>query len=130
MSTTAKNPFAWVEIYVDDMERAKKFYEQVFQIQLSPMQAPGEFGDLEMFCFPFDEKGDFISGALCKTSDIRPSSGGTIVYFTCEDCSIEISRVKAAGGEVIQEKSPIGDHGFCGLALDTEGNTIGFHSDK
>lgn len=130
MTTKTKNPFTWVEIYVEEMSRAQKFYETVLQIEMIPMQAPGEFGDLEMLSFPWAEGENNISGALCKTSEMKPGAGGTLVYFTCEDCSIETSRVLSAGGQVLQEKFPIGEHGFCSVVMDTEGNTIGFHSDK
>lgn len=128
MTAKAKNPFTWVEIYVEDMHRAQKFYETVFQIEMIPMQAPGEFGDLEMLSFPWAEGESNISGALCKTSDMKPGAGGTLVYFTCDDCAIETSRVADAGGMVLQGKFPIGEHGFCSVVMDTEGNTIGFHS--
>ncbi len=130
MTTKTKNPFTWIEIYVEDMSRAQKFYETVFQIEMIPMQAPGDFGDLEMVSFPWAEGENNISGALCKTSDFKPGSGGTLVYFTSEDCSIETARVEAAGGKVLQEKFSISEHGFVALAIDTEGNTIGFHSNK
>ena len=123
-----KNPFTWVEIYVSDMNRAQKFYENVLQITMTPMQTPGEVGDLQMVSFPWNENGTNISGALCKMSDMEPGAGGTLVYFACDDCSLELSRVKAAGGTLLQEKFPIGEHGFCGIAMDSEGNTIGFHS--
>ena len=123
-----KNPFAWVEIYVSDMARAQKFYETVLATTMIPMQTPGEFGDLEMVSFPWVEGGNNISGALCKTSSMQPGNGGTLVYFASDDCAIEIARVTNAGGMVLQEKMPIGEHGFCAIAADTEGNTIGFHS--
>jgi predicted enzyme related to lactoylglutathione lyase len=128
MSTKAKNPFTWLEIYVDDMSRAQKFYEEVLQISMIPMQTPGEFGDLEMLSFPWVEGGPNISGALCKMSDMKPGSGGTLVYFASDDCAIETARVLTAGGQVVQEKMPLGEHGFCSIVMDTEGNTIGFHS--
>ncbi|MFZ1750823.1 MAG: VOC family protein [Saprospiraceae bacterium] len=130
MTSQAKNPFTWVEIYVQDMQRAQKFYESVLQIKMTPMEAPGDFGDLEMVCFPWSQEEGNISGALCKTNDMKPGVGGTLVYFTCEDCAIETARVEKAGGKVLQEKFQIGEHGFCSLAMDTEGNTIGFHSTK
>lgn len=128
MTTPAKNPFTWVEIYVENMSRAQKFYETVLQIQMIPMEAPGEYGDLEMLSFPWVENSNNISGALCKTSQIKPGAGGTLVYFSSEDCAIETARVENAGGQVIQEKLPLGEHGFCSMVMDTEGNTIGFHS--
>ena len=123
-----KNPFAWVEIYVSDLARAQKFYETVLNITMIPMETPGGFGDLEMLCFPWEEGGKNISGALCKMKDMAPGNGGTLVYFGCDDCSVELSRVAKASGIVLQEKMSLGEHGFCGIALDTEGNSIGFHS--
>jgi uncharacterized protein len=128
MAASIKNPFAWVEIYVEDMNRARTFYETILQIELAPMQTPDNFGDLEMWCFPWAEQEPNISGALCKTSDIKPGGGGTLVYFASEDCAVETARVEAAGGKVIQEKCSISEHGYIALVMDTEGNMIGFHS--
>jgi uncharacterized protein len=130
MTTKAKNPFTWVEIYVEDMSRAQKFYEAVLQIEMIPMQAPIEVGDLQMISFPWAQGEENISGALCKTNDMKPGTGGTLVYFTCDDCNNETNRVEKAGGKVLQGKFQIGEHGFCSIAMDTEGNTIGFHSTK
>jgi len=130
MTTQTKNPFTWVEIYVEDMSRAQKFYETVLQIKMIPMQAPGDFGDLEMLSFPWAEGALNISGALCKTSDMKPGTGGTLVYFTCDDCDTETARVEDAGGQVLQPKFQIGEHGFVSIVMDTEGNSIGFHSNQ
>lgn len=130
MTQQAKNPFTWVEIYVEDMCRAQTFYETVLQIEMIPMEMPGEMGDLEMLSFPWVEGGTNISGALCKTGDMKPGAGGTLVYFACEDCATETSRVTAAGGRVLQPKFQIGEHGFCSIVMDTEGNSIGLHSMK
>ena len=130
MAATAKNPFTWVEIYVEDMKRAQKFYETVLQIEMIPMVTPGDFGELEMLSFPWDEGGTNISGALCKMPDMKPGAGGTLVYFTCEDCEAEQHRVAAAGGKVLQPKMSLGEHGFCSVVMDTEGNSVGLHSTK
>ena len=130
MTTQTKNPFTWVEIYVEDMSRAQRFYETVLQIKMIPMQAPGDFGDLEMLSFPWAEGALNISGVLCKTSDMKPGTGGTLVYFTCDDCDTETARVEDAGGQVLQPKFQIGEHGFVSIVMDTEGNSIGFHSNQ
>ena len=130
MANTPKNPFTWIEIYVEDLPRARKFYETVFQIEMTAMAAPGGFGDLEMVSFPWAEGKPSASGALCKTDDFKPGSGGTLVYFACEDCAEEAARVVPAGGQLLQPKFSLGTHGFMALAKDTEGNTIGFHSNS
>ncbi|MBK9044116.1 MAG: VOC family protein [Saprospiraceae bacterium] len=128
MTVQAKNPFTWVEIYVDDMERAQKFYERVFEIRMAELPMPESDGEMIMKSFPWAENGKNISGALIKMKDMRPGVGGTLVYFTCDDCSVEESRVESAGGNVLQPKMSLGEHGFCSIVMDTEGNSIGLYS--
>ena len=36
----ANNPVVWFEIYVEDIERAKKFYEDVLQTKLEKLNNP------------------------------------------------------------------------------------------
>jgi len=130
MTTKVKNPFTWVEIYVSDMERAQKFYETVFDIQMIAMPMIEGMSDMQMVSFPWAEGERNISGALVRMTNVEPGPGGTLVYFACEDCAVEQSRVEAAGGKVFQSKMSIGEHGFCAIIMDTEGNTIGLHSMK
>jgi predicted enzyme related to lactoylglutathione lyase len=68
------------------------------------------------------------AGALCKMSGCPSGGGGTLVYFSCEDCAVDAARAAANGGSIFKEKMSIGEHGFIALALDTEGNMIGLHS--
>lgn len=126
-----RNPVGWFEIYVEDMTRARKFYESVLGVSLSPLEAPGGgMPGLEMFSFPMEMAAPGAAGALVKMEGMAPQAGGVLIYFTCEDCGIEAGRVAAAGGRVQQEKMPIGHYGFIALALDTEGNMFGLHSMK
>ncbi len=134
---TAKNPFVWTEISVDDLARAKKFYETVLQVALSELPRPENMTVdkddpcyFEMLAFPGDMMGPGSSGTLVKSNMGKPGAGGTLVYFHSEDCAIELSRVEAAGGKVIAGKMSLGEYGFCGICEDTEGNPIGFHSMK
>lgn len=130
MTTPAKNPFTWVEIYVADMKRAQQFYETILDIQMAELPMPEGMGEMQMLSFPWAEGERNISGALVKMENMNPGTGGTLVYFACEDCATEESRVEKAGGKVLQPKMPIGDYGFCSMVMDTEGNTIGLHSMK
>ncbi len=123
------NPFAWVEIYVSDMQRARRFYEAVLQVSLTDMKMPdGMDQDMEMFAFPSDMNWPGCSGALVKMAGMDARWWGSIVYFGCEDCGIELSRVVWAWGIVHQEKMSIGEYGFMWLAVDTEGNMVWFYS--
>lgn len=124
----AKNPVVWFEIYVEDLKRAKKFYEAVLKVELSEMPMPESEEAMEMLFFPMEEQGEGAAGALVKMQGFEAGGNSTLVYFGSEDCSIEEGRVEAAGGKVIQPKQSIGEHGFMVLAQDTEGNMFGVHS--
>ena len=126
-----KNPVVWFEIYVDDLERAKTFYEKVLNtklIELSMPDLPNDATDMRMLSFPMEMKGEGAAGAIVKMSGVKAGGNSTMVYFGSDDCSIEESRIEEAGGEVIQSKQSLGEFGFMVLANDTEGNTFGIHS--
>ena len=122
-----KNPVGWFEIYVTDMPRAKKFYEQVFQGTIEKLvQEP----DFEMWAFPMADHEKGASGALVRMKGFEAGHNSVIVYFTSEDCAVEEGRVAAAGGKIQKPKFSIGPYGFITLAVDTEGNIFGIHSRK
>lgn len=123
------NPVVWFEIYVDDLTRAKKFYETVFDLTMEEMPMPDTGEEFQMLFFPSNmESKNTASGALVKMPGFGAGYNSTIVYFMSNDCSIEESRIEAAGGKVFKPKMSIGDYGFITLATDTEGNMIGIHS--
>ena len=125
-----ENPGAWFEIYVDDVERAKKFYETVLDTSLEEMPMPEAAGaGMRMLAFPMTmEKTSGAPGALVKMEGMSAGNGGTVVYFGSDDCGIEEARIEAAGGKILQSKLDIGEYGFSVMATDTEGNIFGIHS--
>ena len=124
--TTNRNAVGWFEIYVQDMERAKAFYENTFQVTLERLESPG----IEMWVFPpLGEPGlPGCSGTLVKTEGKDSGSGGILIYFSCADCAVEAARAAQLGGKIQREKMSIGQYGFIVLLYDTEGNMIGLHS--
>ena len=120
----APNPVGWFEIYVQDMTRARHFYEAVFQTELGALseEAP------EMWAFAGDMTTYGAPGALVRMEGCPSGGNSTLVYFTCADCAVEAGRIPRAGGKVVKEKFAIGEYGFIALALDTEGNLFGLHS--
>ncbi len=118
------NPVGWFEIYVQDINRAKAFYEKTFQVTLQRLESPG----LEMWTFPMLPEKPGCPGSIVKMNGKDSGVGGTIIYFVCDDCSVEAGRAAKNGGTIQREKFAIGEHGFISLILDTEGNMIGLHS--
>lgn len=122
------NAVGWFDIYVNDMGRAVAFYEAVLEKKLKKISDPT--GETQMMSFFGNTTSYGATGALVKSSYSRPGVGGTMVYFSVEDCSIQESRVVAAGGKVVRSKFSIGEFGWVTLCEDTEGNMFGFNSMK
>jgi hypothetical protein len=120
-----ENPVRWFEIYVQDMGRARAFYEAVLGVSLSPLGSPALD---DMWAFPGGPGRSGASGALVKMAGVPSGGNSTLVYFGCADCALEAGRVAAAGGQVMRQKFPIGQYGYIALATDTEGNLFGLHS--
>lgn len=126
MSTNARNTNAvnWFELYVNDLDRAKRFYETVLGTSLHD----GGMEGCRMAMFPFDEANG-VGGAITKMDGMTPGPGGTLVYLNAEgDLDGVIGRVAAAGGAVLRPRMPIPPHGFIAIILDSEGNVVGLHS--
>jgi len=120
------NPVGWFEIYVQDMPRAKAFYESVFAVRLEKLESPGP----EMWTFPMQENSPGAMGALVKMDGCASGGNSTLVYFTCADCATETKRATVNGGQVFRDKFSIGQYGFISLITDPDGNMIGLHSMK
>ena len=123
---TNRNPVGWFEIYVQDMERAKAFYQKTLQVTLEHLEMPG----VELWAFPplMQPDNPGCTGALVKMDGKDSGVGGTLIYFVCEDCATEAARAGQNGGTIQKEKTAIGLYGFIALIVDTEGNMIGLHS--
>ena len=117
------NPVRWFEIYVQDMSRAKKFYESVFQVSLQKLNT-----EIDIWAFPMVKDQMGTGGALVKMEGFPSGRNSVLIYFACEDCAMEADRVLKAGGKIEKKKMSIGEYGFIALAYDTEGNMIGLHS--
>ncbi|PWK17957.1 VOC family protein [Xanthomarina spongicola] len=119
------NMVGWFEVPVNNMERAKKFYETVFKVEISIQ----DFGGILMGWFPDRGNVPGAQGTLIKQDTYVPSQEGTLVYFVSENVQNELDRVEAAGGSIYQPKTQISpEHGYMAVFIDTEGNRIALHS--
>ncbi len=124
------NAVCWFEIYVQDMVRARAFYEAVFGVTLARLESNDaeNGGGMEMWAFPGQPGNGGASGALVRMPGCPSGGNSVIVYFGCADCAVEAARVAAAGGRIERPKFPIGHYGHIALVVDPDGNMIGLHS--
>ena len=118
------NPVGWFEIPVIDLDRAKRFYEAVMDLQLTLMT----LGSAEMAWFPFVEDAIGASGTLIKAEGFTPSHAGTLIYFSAPDIEGTLAKVNANGGKTLLPRTSIGEYGFIAQFEDSEGNRLALHS--
>lgn len=119
------NAFVWVDIPVQDLDRALKFYSAVFGRPVEKMSAPGfEFG-----LFPHER--EEVGGCLFVPTgeDARPSLDGPMAYLDASGrLDAAVAAALAQGGRVLTAKHSMGPHGWRAIVADTEGNRIALYS--
>ncbi len=124
---TFKNAISWFEIPSTDLDRAAKFYETIFDTTLTAMDTP----NIKMRMFPLEDMMTGVGGAIVNSDGFHVPSetDGPLLYLNANpDVQNVLDKVQAAGGKIIVPKTAIGEYGFMGAFIDTEGNRIGLHS--
>jgi predicted enzyme related to lactoylglutathione lyase len=66
---------------------------------------------------------------LIKSPQMAPSAQGSLIYLNADGkLDACLDRTSAAGGVVLQAKTPIGPFGFIARIRDSENNVVGLHS--
>ncbi len=122
------NAISWFEIGTEDLERARKFYETIFQIEMNFMKFP----NIKMCLFPLDDPTKGVAGSLVDSGGFhKPSStDGPLIYLNANpDVQFILDRVEDAGGKIMVQKTSIStEFGHIAVILDSEGNRIALHS--
>ena len=122
-----KNAISWFEIPTTDLDRAQKFYETIFDIQMISLNLE----QLKMRMFPIENPMN-VGGALCFNEKFyKPSAtDGPLIYLNANpDVQNVLDKVEGAGGKIIVPKTEISpEYGHMAVFIDTEGNRIALHS--
>lgn len=122
-----KNALNWFEIPVTDFNRAKKFYETIFNYHMMVLDLGENF---KMGYLPADQQA--VGGTIVFHPGIYiPSStDGPMIYLNGNpDLDEFLNRVEVAGGKVLFTKRQISPQfGYMGIFIDTEGNRMALHS--
>ncbi|PWV48365.1 VOC family protein [Chitinophaga sp. S165] len=125
-----KNAASWFEIPVHDIDRARKFYSQIFNYEMPQEQ----LGLKKKAFFLFDRLNNGIGGAIVQGSEYFPSQRGTLIYLHAgEDLTEVLERVEAAGGKIELDKRPVSelqDLGYFAIIFDLDGNRVGLYSKR
>lgn len=116
-----KHKLTHFAIHTDDLERAKNFYENVFEWGFHSY-GPGEFLQIKA-----DQSGEGeLIGALQsrKYSPLPEKIIGLECTIGVENIDETVDRVKSHGGQILMPKTAIPYVGYIAKFLDTEGNLV------
>lgn len=117
------------EIHVDDMERAKKFYGEVFGWTFEDWTA---FAGMPYWGAITGAEGEpGINGALMQRQSLPPKENQALNAFACtmgtEDYDGTEAKILKNGGKVAMPKAALTGMAWQGYYFDTEGNLFGIH---
>ncbi|MBA3977959.1 MAG: VOC family protein [Nitrosopumilus sp.] len=113
----------YFEIPADDLERAQKFYRQVFGWNIQKWDDK-ENPEQEYYMFETrdDEGNPGLGGGMMK----RQSPQHTITnYITVSSVDEYASKIEQSGGMVMMPKTKVTEMGFIAVCLDSENNMFG-----
>lgn len=119
------NPVVYYEIPVIDMNRATKFYSNVFNFKFDTTIIDNN----EMALFPFTEANSGISGALAKGEIYKPTIHGVLIYFNTASINETLKLVNTNGGQTLFPRTDNGN-GLVAEFKDSEGNRIALYQAK
>jgi predicted enzyme related to lactoylglutathione lyase len=116
------NNLASFAIHVDDVDRARAFYEAVFEWIFEPWGPPGFY-----LIHTGNAQSPGIQGLMHARQTPRTGAGlnGFEPTFAVDDVDVIAARVEKHGGKITFPKGVIPTVGALIRFLDTEGNDVG-----
>jgi len=121
-----KDAISWFEIPVSDFNRAKTFYQAIFDFEMPEM----DMGPIKMGIF-ISDRDQGVGGAICYGEGYIPAgTHGPKAYLNAgQDLNTVLNRVPGAGGSIVLPKTEIApEMGNMSFFSDTEGNVLGLYS--
>ncbi len=111
--------FRHFAINADDVQRARRFYETVFDWRFDPW-GPPDF-------YQIKNAGEGLLGALQARRELKPGvrMAGYEVSLGVADLKATIAAVQASGGKIVMQPYRIEGVGELIYFEDTEGNLVG-----
>jgi len=120
------NCLNWFEIPVENLQRAKYFYQKIFSIEMSE----DTMMEMRMAFFPSEHGNGKVGGALVKSEMHKSNTEGVLVYLNANpDVSVVLEKIEEEGGIILMGKTLLTpEAGYIAMFLDPEGNRIALHS--
>ena len=115
--TRAASNIVWFEIPADNVERAKKFYGELFGWKIEKFPGPMEYWHVDT-----GGGDDTPDGGLLKRQN--PGHQGITNYIGVASVDQFVAKVQKLGGKVCMPKTAVPQMGYFAVCQDTENNTF------
>jgi len=121
------NKVVHFEIPANDIERAKKFYREIFGWSIQDWPMPNGSVYTSVRTVEIDEKTFLpkevgaINGAIVKKDEIVNTPVVTVNVSSIDEC---VEKIIKAGGKLLKPKVEITGLGYYAYVQDTEGNLL------
>jgi predicted enzyme related to lactoylglutathione lyase len=109
------------EIPASDVEKLKRFYEEIFGWKITQAEGPIEYWVIQTV--PVDPNGmplrPGVNGGMYKK---QQPENKPINYFAVESINDFLAKIEKLGGKIIQPKEEVPNVGWIAAAVDPEGN--------
>ena len=117
------NSFMHVELQTKDVDKAKKFYQSIFDWRFEdmPMGNGTSYTGIHV--------GEGTGGGMWT----NPADNGPahwLAYVNVDNIDATIEKVKSSGGRIVQPKTEVPDMGWYSVITDPTGATLGLWQTK
>ncbi len=119
VGTTVGTPasIVWFEVPADNVDRAKRFYGELFGWKIEKFPGPTEYWHIDT-----GGGDDTPDGGLLKRQN--PGQQGITNYIGVASVDPFVAKVQKLGGKVCMPKTAVPQMGYFAICQDTENNTF------
>lgn len=114
------------DIGADDVERAKKFYEELFEWKINAVPVEGKEEMYNLIETKALDGSKGVDGGMAKS---RNGKNQITNFIGVDSVDNYLKKVEKFGGKVVEGKMAVPEFGYMAVCLDTEGNTFGLWED-
>jgi predicted enzyme related to lactoylglutathione lyase len=112
------------DISADDLDRAKRFYEELFNWKIEPLPGPTDY----YLIVTTDLNGEMgVEGGMAKRD--KPEQG-IVNFISVPSVNEYITKVEKFGGKTVEQRQAVPGWGYLAVCLDTENNPFGLWEDN
>jgi predicted enzyme related to lactoylglutathione lyase len=114
------NSFCHVELQTNDVAKAKKFYQNLFDWKLQEMPGMG---------YTMINVGEGTGGGMMK-NPVPNMPSSWMAYVLVEDVKAATQKAKSLGANVVKDVEEVPDYGWFSVIVDPTGATLGLWQPK